>query len=145
MAQKNLRPHGADALRFMRDKDMVASTMTSIGYARIASSDGNLEIQARALREAGCEIVFAEVGSGNLGVDLPELANALRSLRPGDELIVTSFDRLSRDPAALKRCFAMIESLGATLQLLDDPEGKTLRWLRGDEDLPSPPWSNFRI
>jgi DNA invertase Pin-like site-specific DNA recombinase len=129
----------------MRDKAMVASTMTSIGYARIASSDGNLEIQARALREAGCEIVFAEIGNGNLGADLPELANALRSLGPGDELVVATIDRLSRDPAALDHCLSMIESLGTTLRLLNDPKGKTLRRLRGDEDLPSPPWSNFRI
>jgi len=81
----------------MRDKAMVASTMTSIGYARIANSDGNLEVQARALHDAGCETVFAEIGGGNSDVDLPELANALEKLRPGGELVVTSIDRLSAE------------------------------------------------
>jgi len=70
-------------------------TEIRIGYARVSTSDQNLERQLDALNNAGCRRIFAEKKSGKNG-DRPELAAALDFMRPGDTLVVASLDRLSR-------------------------------------------------
>jgi DNA invertase Pin-like site-specific DNA recombinase len=93
--------------------------MTKIGYARVACLDGdNLERQITALRDAGCEIVFAEQLSGN-AMDRPEFNRALVALNNGDELLMTSIDRLSRDFDIAEKDLAYIAARGATLSTLD--------------------------
>jgi len=44
---------------------------------------------------AGCEHVFTDKASGKLA-RRPELDNALRTARAGDQLVVTKLDRLGR-------------------------------------------------
>jgi len=70
-------------------------TEIRIGYARVSTSDQNLERQFDALNQAGCRRIFAEKKSGK-NDDRPELAAALDFMRPGDTLVVASLDRLSR-------------------------------------------------
>jgi DNA invertase Pin-like site-specific DNA recombinase len=69
--------------------------MAKIGYARVSSTDQNLDLQLDALRAAGCERIFTEKVSGAL-TDRPELDAALGYLRPGDTLVVWKLDRLGR-------------------------------------------------
>ena len=38
-----------------------------IGYARVSTADQNLDLQKDALRKAGCDKLFVEVGSGAAG------------------------------------------------------------------------------
>jgi DNA invertase Pin-like site-specific DNA recombinase len=78
-----------------------------IGYARVSTSDQNLDLQAKALEAAGCAAIFRDDGvSGSLG-SRPGLTEALAALRGGGVLVVWKLDRLGR-------------SLGHLIRLLED-------------------------
>lgn len=66
-----------------------------IGYARVSTEDQNLEMQLRALKDAGCKKVFTDKASGNAS-DRTGLKEALSHLREGDTLTVWKLDRLGR-------------------------------------------------
>ena len=66
-----------------------------IGYARVSTSDQNLNLQTDALRAVGCERLFTDTVSG-AKVDRPGLTVALGACRPGDTLVVWKLDRLGR-------------------------------------------------
>jgi DNA invertase Pin-like site-specific DNA recombinase len=72
-----------------------AGTGALIGYARVSTLRQNLDRQIRALADAGCLRVFTDKLSGK-NAARPELTACLDYLRPGDTLVVTSLDRLSR-------------------------------------------------
>jgi DNA invertase Pin-like site-specific DNA recombinase len=69
--------------------------MTILGYARVSTNDQTLDIQYAALAQAGCTKVFAEKISGARS-DRPQLAKLLKSLGPGDLVVITKLDRLAR-------------------------------------------------
>ena len=81
--------------------------MHLIGYARVSTSDQNLELQLDALKEAGCRRVFEETASG-ANKARPQLRDALDFLRPGDTLVVWKLDRLAR---SLQQLIEVIEQL----------------------------------
>jgi DNA invertase Pin-like site-specific DNA recombinase len=88
----------ADTLPALPDElapEPAAGTGALIGYARVSTKGQNLDAQIRALTEAGCLRVFADKLSGK-NAARPELAACLDYLRPGDTLVVTRLDRLSR-------------------------------------------------
>ena len=66
------------------------------GYARVSTSDQDLEIQKSALLSAGCKVVREEKASGKSLKSHSELKTLLEFLRKGDELVVTRIDRLAR-------------------------------------------------
>ena len=66
-----------------------------IGYARVSTSEQNLDSQFDALQEAGCEKIYADKMSG-AKADRPELLAALSDVREGDTLVVKKLDRLGR-------------------------------------------------
>lgn len=68
-----------------------------IGYARVYSTDQNLERQMEALERAGAEKIFREKVSGKSKTERLELKKALQFLREKDTLIVESLDRLGRN------------------------------------------------
>jgi len=57
-----------------------------IGYGRVSTRDQHPEAQADALTAAGCERIYADKASGKLA-RRPELDEALRGLRAGDQLL----------------------------------------------------------
>jgi DNA invertase Pin-like site-specific DNA recombinase len=65
------------------------------GYARVSSSDQNLEMQTTALRNAGADEVIAEIASGK-SMERPKLQKLLELLAEGDLLLVWKLDRLGR-------------------------------------------------
>lgn len=70
------------------------------GYARVSTrgqaKDGNsLEVQEKALKENGAEIVYSDAFTGTK-IDRPELDKLLSILHEGDTLIVTKLDRIAR-------------------------------------------------
>ena len=66
-----------------------------VGYARVSTTDQNLDLQQDALEAAKCERVFIDTASGAKS-QRPGLAEALQCCRPGDTLVVWKLDRLGR-------------------------------------------------
>src|SRR5215210_2254101 len=68
-----------------------------IGYARVSTTEQNLDLQLDALRKAGCTDanIFTDKITGTKQ-ERPELSVALSHLRPGDTLVVWRLDRLAR-------------------------------------------------
>src|SRR5271170_7279253 len=64
------------------------------GYARVSTDDQNPALQLAALKKAGCKTpVFKDELTG-AHVNRPALARCLKTLQPGDTLIVWKLDRL---------------------------------------------------
>ncbi len=80
-----------------------------IGYARVSTTDQNLNLQQDALFAAGCERLFTDTVSG-AKVERPGLTAALNECRPGDTLVVWKLDRLGR---SLPHLVATVRDLGA--------------------------------
>ena len=58
-----------------------------IGYARVSTTDQNLDLQIDALTKVGCEKIFEDKISGTRA-DRPGLARAMELLRKDDTLVV---------------------------------------------------------
>ncbi|MFA1791640.1 recombinase family protein [Xanthomonas campestris] len=93
-----------------RAKQIEASQPTTglrIGYARKSKEDQELALQRDALKRAGCSEIYEEqvsrAGPLRDKKGATELANALRSLRPGDTLVVWRLDRLGGSVSELIR------------------------------------------
>src|SRR5437588_3117558 len=90
--------------------------MTIIGYARVSSTDQNLEIQQAALKAAGCDVIRSEKRSGTSTTGRAELQTVLDFLRKGDVLIVTRIDRLARSIGDLQDIARAVKAKGASLK-----------------------------
>jgi DNA invertase Pin-like site-specific DNA recombinase len=91
-----------------------------IGYARVSTTDQNLDGQLDLLKKEGCLYFHSEKVSGAKN-QKPELEKCLSSLREGDTLVVTKLDRLGR---TLKGLVLLIENLrerGIHFKCLDEP------------------------
>ena len=94
--------------------------MTTIGYARVSTDGQTLDAQHAALREAGCEKVYAEKVSG-AKTDRAQLAKAIAALAEGDTLVVCKLDPLARSTRDLLNTLDAIAKAGATFKSLGDP------------------------
>jgi DNA invertase Pin-like site-specific DNA recombinase len=66
-----------------------------IGYARVSTTEQNLDLQTDALNRAGCEKLFTDTATG-ARAKRPGLDQTLDHLRQGDTLVVWKLDRLGR-------------------------------------------------
>jgi DNA invertase Pin-like site-specific DNA recombinase len=66
-----------------------------IGYARVSTSDQNLEMQIDALKKYGCDQIYEEKMTGTKK-DRPKLAELMTILRPSDSVVIYKLDRISR-------------------------------------------------
>lgn len=89
-----------------------------VGYARTSTEDqkAGLEAQARDLKAAGCERLFAEQVSSLAQRD--KLQACLNFIREGDALVVTKPDRLARSTAELLTIEADLSKRGIGLVVL---------------------------
>jgi len=89
------------------------------GYARVSTNGQDLTSQEHELIAAGCDRVFKEKVSGAKS-DRAELAKAIRTLTPGDVLVVTRLDRLARSTRDLLNVLATIGEREAGFRSLKD-------------------------
>ena len=91
-----------------------------LGYARISTSDQDLEVQRRRLREeAGAIRVFEDVISGK-SFDRPGLAELLGYARPGDTVCVVRLDRLGRSLKELLETVDGFKARGLAFRSLEE-------------------------
>ena len=93
--------------------------MPRIGYARVSTTSQDLDIQKAKLKDAGCEIIRSETGSGASREDRTELATVLEFLRAGDELVVHRLDRLGRSTRDVLNLVHELDAKGASLRVLE--------------------------
>ena len=100
------------------------------GYARVSTSDQDLEVQRNALLSFGCDTVREEKVSGTSLKGRSELTTLLEFLRTGDELVVTRIDRLARSMRDLQNIVYDLTEKGVHLSATEQsintstPEGK---------------------
>jgi DNA invertase Pin-like site-specific DNA recombinase len=99
--------------------------MAVVGYARVSSVGQSLEVQEAALREAGCEKVFAEKRSATSQEGREELRRALEYVRESDVFVVTRIDRLARSVSDLSAIVAMLNAKGVGFRAVQQGEFDT--------------------
>ena len=89
-----------------------------VGYARTSTAEqiAGLDAQIRDLKTAGVEEIFSEQVSGV--AERSKLADALKFVRKGDQLIVTKPDRLARSTLNLLTIIKELEAKDVSLIVL---------------------------
>jgi DNA invertase Pin-like site-specific DNA recombinase len=105
----------------LRPKQDRGARMTILGYARVSTTDQNLDIQLAALKAAGAEIIRSEKQSGTTTNGRTELQTVLDFLRRGDTLLVTRIDRLARSIGDLQDIVRTVKAKGASLKATEQP------------------------
>ncbi|MFN3677704.1 MAG: recombinase family protein [Sphingomonas pseudosanguinis] len=78
-----------------------------VGYARVSTTNQNLEVQLDELKAHGCERVFTDKATGTNTARLG-LTDMMEFVRDGDTLVVTRLDRFAR---SLSDLYALLERL----------------------------------
>lgn len=93
--------------------------MNKIGYARVSSLDQNIDRQIQVLEKQTTKIFTdKESGTSRKRQGLKELLDYIRA---DDIVVVTELDRLSRNNEHLTEIMGIIQSKGATLEVLNFP------------------------
>lgn len=79
----------------LKSPNLRHSPPKKIGYARVSTAEQNLDLQLRALSEAGCARIFSDTASGAKS-NREGLARAISHCDAGDVLVVWKLDRLGR-------------------------------------------------
>lgn len=90
--------------------------MAKVGYARVSSSDQNLEVQLKKLK--GCDKIFKEKRTGT-AYKRPQLEACLEYVREGDVLVITRLDRLARSTLHLCQIADQLQQQQVELQVID--------------------------
>lgn len=88
------------------------------GYARVSTNKQELDIQIKALKEAGVTKVFKEKISGAKD-DRKELNSLLKIIKAGDTLIVTKADRIARSLSQLEKIVTELTNRGVAVNILN--------------------------
>ncbi|HAS02835.1 MAG TPA: hypothetical protein DCR57_03600 [Pasteurella multocida] len=96
--------------------------MARIGFARVSTQKQDLAEQLIALKNVGCEKIFAGKHSGKAESNKQQLNELLNYIRDGDVVIVTKLDRLGR-------------SLSQCLQVLDIFQEKNVSFIALDQGI----------
>lgn len=80
-----------------------------IGYARVSTSEQNIELQLQALKAAGCQRIFSDHGASGASRTRSGLNSSFEALHPGDTLVIWRLDRLGR---SLSHLIEVVSELG---------------------------------
>ncbi len=95
--------------------------MRLFGYARVSTSQQSLDIQIRALKNAGVKAnrIFTDKASGSSaareGLELLRM-----KVEDGDVILVKKLDRLGRDTADMIQLIKEFDALGVAVRFIDD-------------------------
>ena len=92
-----------------------------VGYARVSSTDQNLDRQLVEMKKAGAEKIFQEKLSGKSMTDRLALQKALDFLREQDVLVVESLDRMGRSYDEIVQIVQQLDRKEIGLQVLNMP------------------------
>ena len=93
-----------------------------MGYARVSSKDQNLDRQIEQLKAEKVFTYYTDKASGG-SRERPGLDEAMRYVRAGDQLVVTSMDRCARSLTDLYVIVDELVSKGVSVKFLK--EGQT--------------------
>lgn len=92
------------------------------GYARVSSTDQNLQRQLEQLQKENCKKIYKEKVSGKNIQDREQLKKLLNTVAPGDTVVISSLDRLSRNYDDIKHLYNEIVNVKqCSLLVLDMP------------------------
>lgn len=94
--------------------------LMKFGYARVSTTDQNLNLQRDALTTADCERIFEEKISSRVA-ERPALQKLRDLLRPGDEIVVYKLDRIARSTRELLDILDGFLEQDVTLTSLREP------------------------
>ncbi len=92
-----------------------------LGYARVSTTEQNLDRQLKALEDYGIDKLFTEKCSGKTIENRVVLKKLLDYSRSDDEIIILSLDRLSRNYNDVKKILSLIQQKRVKLTVLDAP------------------------
>lgn len=96
-----------------------------LGYARVSSTDQNLDIQRETLTKVGCERIFEERISGKNANERAELLALLKFAKAGDQIVVAKLDRLARSTIDMLTIITDLAKRGVTFQSIAEPWANT--------------------
>jgi DNA invertase Pin-like site-specific DNA recombinase len=95
--------------------------MRLFGYARVSTSQQSLDIQIKALKEAGVQEhrIFSDKASGSHS-DREGLKLLRLKVEAGDTVLVKKLDRLGRDTAEMIQLIKEFDAMKVSVRFLDD-------------------------
>jgi DNA invertase Pin-like site-specific DNA recombinase len=95
--------------------------MRTFGYARVSTSQQSLDIQIKALEEAGAHPhrIFTDKATGS-NTEREGLQLLRLKIEKGDLILVKKLDRLGRDTADMIGLIKEFDALGVAIRFLDD-------------------------
>lgn len=112
--------------------------MALIGYARVSTSEQNLDLQRKALILAGCEQnnIFEDLGVSAIAKSRPGFDSAIASMQYGDVLVIWKFDRAFRSVRNALDVLDLFQQRGLEFKCLTEaidtttPMGKCMYTIR---------------
>ncbi len=95
--------------------------MRLFGYARVSTSQQSLELQIKALKEAGVAAsrIFTDKATGS-HADREGLRLLRLKVEEGDVILVKKLDRLGRDTADMIQLIKEFDNMKVSIRFLDD-------------------------
>ncbi|QIF88490.1 recombinase family protein (plasmid) [Klebsiella pneumoniae] len=95
--------------------------MRLFGYARVSTSQQSLDLQVRALKDAGVKAnrIFTDKASGS-STDREGLDLLRMKVEEGDVILVKKLDRLGRDTADMIQLIKEFDAQGVAVRFIDD-------------------------